>query len=154
MLERTLPAGCLLTKTASFLTSGEFNDGHIQGRSLEGHFFFLGTLLPFLRALESAMAIACLRLFTLPPFPPLPLFALPLFGALSRLTSSPEPRVLSFPFLSHSSQVMQRSRAVLSAAVREPDRNAYHRRQFGSDSSARGNATKSQFLRQLPVERF
>jgi hypothetical protein len=40
--------------------------------------FFLGTLLPFLRALESAMAIACLRLFTLPPFPPLPLFALPL----------------------------------------------------------------------------
>jgi hypothetical protein len=50
----------------------------IMGRSLEGHFFFLGTLLPFLRALESAMAIACLRLFTLPPFPPWPLFAVPL----------------------------------------------------------------------------
>jgi hypothetical protein len=56
---------------------GRINDGHIRGRSLEGHFFFLGTLLPFLRALESAMAIACLRLFTLPPFPPLPLFAVP-----------------------------------------------------------------------------
>src|SRR6266545_1551647 len=61
----------------NFLASGEFNDGHIRGRSVEGHFFFLGTLLPFLRALESAMAIACLRLFTLPPFPPLPLFAVP-----------------------------------------------------------------------------
>jgi hypothetical protein len=59
------------------LASEEFNDGHIRGRSVEGHFFFLGTLLPFLRALESAMAIACLRLFTLPPFPPLPLFAEP-----------------------------------------------------------------------------
>src|SRR5262249_16571158 len=42
------------------------------------YFFFLGTLLPFLRALENAMAIACLRFFTLPPFPTLPLFALPL----------------------------------------------------------------------------
>jgi hypothetical protein len=57
---------------------GRINDGHIRGRSLEGHFFFLGTLLPFLRAWESAMAIACLRLFTLPPLPPLPLFAVPL----------------------------------------------------------------------------
>jgi hypothetical protein len=44
---------------------------------LEGYFFFRGTFLPFLRAFESAMAIACLRLFTLPPFPPLPLFAFP-----------------------------------------------------------------------------
>jgi hypothetical protein len=59
------------------------------------------------------------------------------------------PRVLSFPFLSHSillTKVARKghaaARAVLSAAVREPDRNAYHRRQFGSDSSARGNATK------------
>jgi hypothetical protein len=31
--------------------------------------FFRGTFFPFLRALESAMAIACLRLFTLPPLP-------------------------------------------------------------------------------------
>jgi hypothetical protein len=28
---------------------------------------FFGTFLPFLRALESPIAIACLRLFTLPP---------------------------------------------------------------------------------------
>src|SRR6266536_5216385 len=72
-----LPAGCLLTKTASFFGVGRINDG-LRGRSVEGHFFFFGTLLPFLRALESAMAIACLRLFTRPPFPPLPLFAVPL----------------------------------------------------------------------------
>jgi hypothetical protein len=39
--------------------------------------FFRGTFFPFLRALESAMAIACLRLFTLPPLPPRPLLARP-----------------------------------------------------------------------------
>jgi len=35
---------------------------------------FFGTFLPFLRALESAIAIACFRFLTRPP---LPLFALP-----------------------------------------------------------------------------
>src|SRR5205085_188412 len=39
--------------------------------------FFLGTLAPFLRASESPMAIACLRLFTLPPLPPLPDLSVP-----------------------------------------------------------------------------
>jgi hypothetical protein len=43
----------------------------------KGYFFFLGARLPFLRAFESAMAMACLRLFTLPPLPPLPLLAVP-----------------------------------------------------------------------------
>jgi hypothetical protein len=38
---------------------------------------FFGTLLPFLRALESPMAMACLRLLTLPPLPPGPLSAMP-----------------------------------------------------------------------------
>ena len=37
--------------------------------------FFFGTRLPSLRASESAMAIACLRLLTLAP--PRPLFAVP-----------------------------------------------------------------------------
>lgn len=36
-----------------------------------------GTFLPFLRASKRAIAIACLRLFTFPPRPPGPLFALP-----------------------------------------------------------------------------
>jgi hypothetical protein len=41
--------------------------------------FFEGTFCPFLRASESPMAIACLRLFTFPPFPPLPERSVPLF---------------------------------------------------------------------------
>src|SRR6201989_3476432 len=39
--------------------------------------FFRGTFAPFLRASESPIAIACLRLFTVPPFPPLPLLSVP-----------------------------------------------------------------------------
>src|SRR6266480_7821458 len=38
-----------------------------------------GTFFPFLRASDSAIAIACLRLVTLPPFPPLPLRSVPRF---------------------------------------------------------------------------
>src|ERR1700744_6151532 len=53
--------------------------------------FFLGTFLPFLRALESPIAIACLRLFTLPPRPFGPLRALPfLYRFISDSTSRPE----------------------------------------------------------------
>ena len=37
-------------------------------------FLRFGTFLPLLRASERAMAIACLRLFTVPPLPPLLLF--------------------------------------------------------------------------------
>ena len=57
------------------------------------HDFFVGTFLPFLRALDKPMAIACLRLLTLPPLPPLPLLAVPrLYRCISRLTSLPAPR--------------------------------------------------------------
>jgi hypothetical protein len=38
---------------------------------------FLCTFLPFLRAFERPIAIACFRLFTLPPLPPRPLLAVP-----------------------------------------------------------------------------
>ena len=38
---------------------------------------FFGTFLPFLRAFDSPIAIACLRLLTRPPRPPRPLFAVP-----------------------------------------------------------------------------
>jgi len=41
--------------------------------------FGFGTFLPFLRASERAMAIACFLLFTVPPLPPLPLFSVPFF---------------------------------------------------------------------------
>jgi hypothetical protein len=54
--------------------------------------FLRGTLAPFFRASERAMAIACLRLFTLPPRPPLPLRSVPRFRrriALSTLLLAP-----------------------------------------------------------------
>src|ERR1700684_882935 len=54
---------------------------------------FFGTFFPFLRAFERPMAIACLRLFTFPPLPPRPLFAVPfLKRRISLLTSLPELR--------------------------------------------------------------
>jgi hypothetical protein len=41
--------------------------------------FFRGTFAPFARASESPIAIACLRLFTVPPFPPGPDLSVPRF---------------------------------------------------------------------------
>src|SRR5882757_5408886 len=41
--------------------------------------FFRGTLARFLRASESPIAIACFRLFTVPPLPPRPDLSVPLF---------------------------------------------------------------------------
>jgi hypothetical protein len=38
-----------------------------------------GTFAPFARASERPIAMACLRLFTVPPFPPGPLFSVPFF---------------------------------------------------------------------------
>ena len=38
-----------------------------------------GTFAPFARASESPIAMACLRLFTVPPFPPGPLLSVPFF---------------------------------------------------------------------------
>src|SRR5262245_18978427 len=57
------------------------------------HDFFFGTFFPFLRALDRPMAIACLRLFTFPPFPPRPLLAVPrLYRRISLSTSRPALR--------------------------------------------------------------
>lgn len=47
---------------------------------------FRGTLAPFFLASESPIAIACLRLFTLPPFPPGPDLRVPRF--LRRIADS------------------------------------------------------------------
>jgi hypothetical protein len=52
-----------------------------------------GTFLPFLRASESPIAIACLRLLTLPPRPPLPRLSVPcLRFRIARRTSLDAPR--------------------------------------------------------------
>ena len=42
-------------------------------------FRFAGTLAPFFLASESPIAMACFRLVTLPPFPPLPERSVPFF---------------------------------------------------------------------------
>ncbi len=41
--------------------------------------FLRGTFAPFLRASDRPIAIACLRLFTVPPFPPRPDLRVPFF---------------------------------------------------------------------------
>jgi hypothetical protein len=46
-------------------------------RSRHGYDLFAGTFFPFLPASESPMAMACLRLFTVPPLPPLPRLRVP-----------------------------------------------------------------------------
>lgn len=43
------------------------------------YFFFLGTFAPFFRASERPMAMACLRLLTVPPLPPRPDLSVPRF---------------------------------------------------------------------------
>src|ERR1700758_928934 len=56
--------------------------------------FFLGTLAPFLRASERPIAIACLRLFTVPPLPWRPDLRVPCFLrriALATLFCAPFP---------------------------------------------------------------
>jgi len=45
--------------------------------------FFFGTLAPALRASDRPMAMACFFDFTLPPFPPGPLFSVPFLRSCS-----------------------------------------------------------------------
>jgi hypothetical protein len=52
--------------------------------------FLRGTFAPFFRASESPIAIACLRLFTVPPLPPLPDLSVPRFSLrIALATDSP-----------------------------------------------------------------
>src|SRR5437879_3208114 len=61
-------------------TSGHFHNRFLSmKRDLAQAAFFLGTLAPFFRASESPMAIACFRLVTCPPLPPLPERSVPCF---------------------------------------------------------------------------
>src|ERR1700687_6176132 len=87
-----------------------FRIAHMRFRS-RSHFdgsgrqaaFFLGTLAPFLRASERPIAIACFRLVTLPPLPPLPDRRVPRFSRRNALptalpAASPYLRRLAFFF--------------------------------------------------------
>jgi hypothetical protein len=51
----------------------------LTSHSPYAHFRFAGTFAPAFRASDNPIAIACFRLFTLPPLPPFPLFSVPLF---------------------------------------------------------------------------
>jgi hypothetical protein len=55
-----------------------------------------GTFAPFSRASERAMAIACLRLVTRPPAPPLPRFSVP---RLRRVSVRSTDLLAAFPYL-------------------------------------------------------
>jgi hypothetical protein len=57
---------------------------------------FLGTLAPFFRASESPIAIACFRLFTVPPLPPRPLLSVPFFRRRIALSTRFDA---AFPYL-------------------------------------------------------
>src|SRR5579863_4457600 len=57
---------------------------------------FFGTFAPFLRASESPIAIACLRLFTAPPLPPFPERRVPFF---SRRTALSTALLAALPYL-------------------------------------------------------
>src|SRR5579862_6295884 len=62
---------------------------------------FFGTLAPFFRASESPIAMACLRLFTTPPLPPLPERSVPFFSRRTALSTDlpaalPYLRLLDF----------------------------------------------------------
>jgi hypothetical protein len=58
--------------------------------------FFRGTLAPFFRASESPIAIACFRLFTVPPFPPFPDLRVPFFFRRMALSTA---LPAAFPYL-------------------------------------------------------
>jgi hypothetical protein len=96
------------------------------GDFLEGDFFleaadfdcvlldaFFGTFLPFLRASDRPMAIACFRLLTVPPLPPLPLLSVPFFSLRTALSTS-------FDALGEYLRAM----TILYARVIQPDDNA------------------------------
>jgi hypothetical protein len=56
----------------------------------DADFLRAGTFAPFFRASDSPIAIACLRLFTLPPLPPRPLLSEPDFRFfIARFTDLP-----------------------------------------------------------------
>lgn len=58
--------------------------------------FLRGTLAPFFRASESPMAMACFRLFTCPPLPPLPDLSVPRFFRRMALATV---LLAAFPYL-------------------------------------------------------
>src|SRR5271163_364846 len=80
-------ARALITNCFHNFFSGIKYDDRIKTRASVYEAFFFGTLAPFLRASERPMAIACLRLLTGPPFPPLPDRSVPFFSRRTALST-------------------------------------------------------------------
>src|SRR4029453_10602307 len=163
MLQRTLPAGCLLTKTASIFGVGRIQRWSYPRPQRRRSFLFPRHSLAFLACLGERDGD---RLFS--AFHPTPLSPFAAFRRARLVTVhlashflAGTPRVFSFPFLSHSSllikvpvKVIQRPLAVLSAAVREPALDATSPTLRFWFSCTWHRDKESQFLRQLPVEMF
>jgi hypothetical protein len=99
MLQRTLPAGCLLTKTASFLASGESWVGASKVISFSLALSCLSCVPWRARWRSPVCGFSPCRPSTLAAFRRAPLITVHL--ASHFLAGA--PRVFSFPFLSHSS---------------------------------------------------
>ncbi|HEY2461312.1 MAG TPA: hypothetical protein VGI16_10900 [Candidatus Acidoferrum sp.] len=65
------------------------------GLAIHYYDFLRGTFAPFLRASDNPIAIACFRLFTVPPFPCLPDFSVPCFF---RRIALPTDLLAAFPY--------------------------------------------------------
>src|ERR1700685_266916 len=92
---------------------------------------FLGTFAPFLRASERPMAIACLRLVTLPPLPPLPERSFPFFSrcnARSTLLPAALPYRAIFAPDSDDSEDYRLLPAFIGVLAREPPSGVSHKR--------------------------
>jgi hypothetical protein len=135
-----------------------------------------GTFLPFLRALDSAIAIACLRLFTFSPLPPLPLFAWdprliaserpglwtsherigPSEPALRRLSCCTQPiKTLEVPATRGGSLVTKRlTRARFSTSTVQKDQFALDLPQPETSATDAGSSALSGTRTNLPLARL
>src|SRR6185437_3302122 len=94
---------------------------------LRAPFLRLGTFFPFLRASDRPMAIACLRLLTVPPRPPLPRFSLPFFfRRIAFSTSLPALREYFLAMTSSAFPVQRKQQRFASDLVArwEPQRQS------------------------------
>jgi len=93
---------------------------------------FLGTLAPFFLASDRPIAIACLRLFTLPPWPDFPRLSVPFFRRRIALSTDRPAPLLYFR--------LPRFAAIWPSAVVETTSSEYD---GAGGSAALGAATQS-----------
>ena len=100
---------------------------------------FRGTFFPLRRASDRPIAIACLRLFTLPPRPPLPLLSVPrLRRCIARLTSLEAEReyLRAMSYLNAALALMKKTNEIgtlfrIAAPLCRKRRSSRHARESG-----------------------